>query len=221
MGSREHLCVHEEVATSRGSSKDIKCGQLTRGHKCEYYENFLGIVTCNIDHWVAARSDGGTKFEEFMENVNDIEDLLLEGRSSKICPFYTARHLQTRAEIIFMPYNYLIDPVLRKKVNVDIKDAILILDEAHNIEKWCCEAASFDLGMITLAQAIAELHYAIEILENSDKQIASLGLQNLQKDHMIKLLEQLLKLESLVNNVKISNNNEGVKQKGLITEFSF
>ena len=38
------------------------------------------------------------------------------------------------ADLVFCPYNYLIDPVIRKSMDVDISTAVLIFDEAHNIE---------------------------------------------------------------------------------------
>ena len=41
------------------------------------------------------------------------------------------------AELIFCPYNYLLDPVIRRAVQIDVEDAVIILDEAHNIEDIC------------------------------------------------------------------------------------
>ena len=41
------------------------------------------------------------------------------------------------AELIFCPYNYLLDPVIRRAVQIDLEDAVIILDEAHNIEDIC------------------------------------------------------------------------------------
>lgn len=38
------------------------------------------------------------------------------------------------AEMVFCPYNYLLDPVVRSAMNITVENAILIFDEAHNIE---------------------------------------------------------------------------------------
>ena len=44
------------------------------------------------------------------------------------------------AELVFCPYNYLLDPVVRSSLDVDINNAVLIFDEAHNIEDTCRQA---------------------------------------------------------------------------------
>jgi fanconi anemia group J protein len=38
------------------------------------------------------------------------------------------------AELVFCPYSYLMDPVVRSAMDINIDDAVLIFDEAHNIE---------------------------------------------------------------------------------------
>lgn len=32
-----------------------------------------------------------------------------------------------------MPYNYLIDGEIRRLLNIDLKDAVIVCDEAHNL----------------------------------------------------------------------------------------
>lgn len=46
--------------------------------------------------------------------VIDIEDIVTMGKQRKFCPYFMSRELKTNADIIFMPYNYLLSPSLRK-----------------------------------------------------------------------------------------------------------
>lgn len=68
-----------------------------------------------------------------MPATTDIEDLIVLGRGENVCPFFLSRDMLANAEIIFTPYNYLIDPKFRKRSGLNIKDNILIFDEAHNL----------------------------------------------------------------------------------------
>lgn len=43
---------------------------------------------------------------------------------------------------MFCPYNYILDPNIRKATELDITNAVLIFDEAHNIEDNARDAAS-------------------------------------------------------------------------------
>lgn len=49
------------------------------------------------------------------------------------CPYFMTRELQKTVDIVFAPYNYLIDPWFRKGLGVEWKNSILIFDEAHNL----------------------------------------------------------------------------------------
>jgi Rad3-related DNA helicase len=47
------------------------------------------------------------------------------------CSYYAARSMADDAQLVFCPYNYIINPVIRGAMEVDIKGAIVILDEAQ------------------------------------------------------------------------------------------
>lgn len=47
-------------------------------------------------------------------SIVDIEDIVRLGKTYKFCPYYMTKELKQHADIIFMPYNYLLDPALRK-----------------------------------------------------------------------------------------------------------
>lgn len=52
-----------------------------------------------------------------MSKAWDIEELVGLGRKLKACPYYTARELVDDADIVFCPYNYLLDAQIRESVS--------------------------------------------------------------------------------------------------------
>ncbi|EFC43746.1 predicted protein, partial [Naegleria gruberi] len=146
MGSREQSCINPDVISLKGFQQISKCTSLVRSGGCKYYTNFTSL-----------KKSGELFTHEKEDEIEDIEDLLEKGLKRCFCPFFYSREKQKVAEIIFMPYNYLIDPLLRKKVNVDISNSIIIFDEAHNVQKLCAEASSFDFSTINISKAIAEI----------------------------------------------------------------
>ena len=89
--------------------------------------------------------------------VPDIEDFVGTAKRADTCPFYLARELQTASEILFMPYNYLLDSKARRALNIDLSSDVLIFDEAHNIERVCADAASFNLTSLDVAGSVREI----------------------------------------------------------------
>lgn len=65
----------------------------------------------------------------------EIEQLVKLGNIRGPCPFYLAREMARTADLVFMPYNYLIDSKNRAGLNMlRLENSILIFDEAHNVE---------------------------------------------------------------------------------------
>jgi hypothetical protein len=59
-----------------------------------------------------------------------VADVIVCGR----CPYYLSRELHSTAEILFLPYNYLIDKDNRRSLTgIDWDKTVLIFDEAHNL----------------------------------------------------------------------------------------
>jgi regulator of telomere elongation helicase 1 len=65
----------------------------------------------------------------------EIEQLVKLGNARGPCPFYLAREMARTADLIFMPYNYLIDSKNRSGLSMlSLENSVLIFDEAHNVE---------------------------------------------------------------------------------------
>lgn len=48
----------------------------------------------------------------------DIEDLVSLGKRLRSCSYFAARELMAEAVIVFCPYNYLLDPLIRESVSL-------------------------------------------------------------------------------------------------------
>ncbi|RWW72116.1 hypothetical protein BHE74_00020096 [Ensete ventricosum] len=80
------------------------------------------------------------------------------------CPYYISRELHKVVDILFAPYNYLIDPGNRRSLSgIQWNNAVFIFDEAHNLESICADAASFDLPSGYLTACISEAKQCVDL----------------------------------------------------------
>ncbi|VDO71013.1 unnamed protein product [Heligmosomoides polygyrus] len=90
----------------------------------------------------------------------DIEELVdcLSSMPNPICPYFSSTRLLTQdADLIFCPFSYLVDPIIRNSSDVHLKNSVVILDEAHNIEDNCREAASFTFFEKEISDALTNI----------------------------------------------------------------
>uniref|UniRef100_A0AAQ4QGJ9 Regulator of telomere elongation helicase 1 n=1 Tax=Gasterosteus aculeatus aculeatus TaxID=481459 RepID=A0AAQ4QGJ9_GASAC len=140
LGSREQLCINQEVM--RQESNHVKvhmCRGKVSTRSCVYYNNV----------------EERTTDRDLVNSILDVEDLVKFGNKQRVCPYYLSRSLKQQADVIFMPYNYLLDPKSRRAHNIELNGAVVIFDEAHNVEKTCEESTSFDLTPYDVASAVS------------------------------------------------------------------
>ncbi|XP_008069038.1 Fanconi anemia group J protein [Carlito syrichta] len=147
LSSRDHTCVHPEVVNN--FNRNEKCMELLDGKNGK---------SCYFYHGVHKISDQHTLQNlQGMYQAWDIEELVSLGKKLKACPYYTARELIEHADIIFCPYNYLLDAQIRESMDLNLKEQVVILDEAHNIEECARESASYSVTEVQLRYARDEL----------------------------------------------------------------
>lgn len=71
--------------------------------------------------------------------------IIQDGQMYHFCPYYYAFQIKEQADLIFMPYNYILDVDRMNKYESIIKNSIIILDEAHNVPEAACEGRSFEI----------------------------------------------------------------------------
>ncbi|RWS24656.1 uncharacterized protein B4U80_10315, partial [Leptotrombidium deliense] len=203
LGSRDQYCLNPEVMRLDNiSAKNHSCLVKTNYNRCPYYSHFETKIFTTPDYT-------GTP-------IHDIEDLVTLGKQHTLCPYYASKTLAQRADIVFVPYNYLIDKQARKSQEVGLKDAVVIIDEGHNIERSLEETASTELSSKSLAVCIKHLDVLIteqcgeEQPEQAVDENLTKTLKQLELRDVTNLKEILCDMEQELDKVIVSVKDEKV-----------
>ncbi|CAM9744689.1 unnamed protein product, partial [Scytosiphon promiscuus] len=202
LGSREQLCVHEEVSQMKGPAKNHACSALVQARRCNLGSEqgrgfgYGGLMICEL----------------LRRCVSDIEELVSMARQHEFCPFYLGRGQAPRAELVLMPYNYLLDPGTRRGIKINWNNAVVIFDEAHNLESVASDASSFELTSAQVAGAQEEALRCYKIYSEGGGDEEGGGAA--QADNALLVKQALHLLEDAVENVDLPSGKNGLTRKG-------
>jgi regulator of telomere elongation helicase 1 len=180
LGSRDQLCINSQVkALPTNTARSTVCHQKVSHKACQYHTQVASA---------ASKSD-------FMNKIMDIEEITAYAMQHRACPYYLSRENFSTADIVFIPYNYLIDPKMRRSQGIDLRNCVVIVDEAHNLESSCGDVTSMDFVVSDLSGANREL----DVLKSYPMAQGD-GLQF--DDESVNLLKlALTKMEKLINGI--------------------
>ena len=144
LGSKDHLCTNDHARNFRETmtdcaSLDDACTALRKSRSCRSYRQ--------VDLAMQA-----LRFE-----IHDIEDSVAVGKHLTSCPYYATRELSKTADIVFCPYNYLLDLSIKKSTGIDVNDCVLVIDEGHNIADVCREGSTVAFTVKKIDEAARQL----------------------------------------------------------------
>ena len=163
LGSRDHFCVNRDVKKQKSSNIREMCEELLEADACREFKRHLQVVSSAPDIW-------------------DIEDLVKLGRKKESCPYFASRAMMGDASIVLCPYNYIMDSMIRAKMDVKIEDSIVIFDEAHNICDVARSIASYDITFDELTSLEMELTTYRLIVDDELKVPYPLSLSSLDSE---------------------------------------
>jgi regulator of telomere elongation helicase 1 len=187
LGSRQQLCVHPRVSQESGSVQNNMCRTLCASRSCKFKNN-------NEIHQRQQGQQGGAGAGLGMM---DIEELANMGRSQSLCPFFLSRDAMGSADLVLMPYNYLLDASVRATLQIKWERAVLIFDEAHNVEDVAASSASFDISTADIASWLEETDQACTLAQEP------LYGGELDLSELLILKGFLLELERKVDSLKL------------------
>lgn len=139
LASRKQCCIFPPVR-----KLDDVNGGCRKVHKkqraCPYGKN---------GSKVPAEFRKGGELQKF--TMTDVIDYCTEKMR---CPYLIMHEMIKSADIIFAPYPYVLDPKIRKIMKMELKDDILIIDEAHNVEQTCRDVAQLTLKALEVEASV-------------------------------------------------------------------
>lgn len=141
LSSRKNLCLHPDVSRERdGKVVDARCHALVAPHVrerhardpesvpvCDFYEQF-------------ERMGRDLRLPPGSYVLDDLKDF---ARGYGVCPYFFARSAIAQANIVIYSYHYVLDPKIAELVSKDLpKNAVVVFDEAHNIDNICIDSMS-------------------------------------------------------------------------------
>ncbi len=121
LASRSHTCINSKIKElAKQKSLDEVCRKAVKEFRCRLA--------------MTAASKEVSSLARMKLRIWDIEDIVQYGKKNKCCPYFLSKELHTGADIVFVPYNFVLDEGIQNASKINLQDAVVIFDEAHNIE---------------------------------------------------------------------------------------
>ena len=161
---RKHLCLQAFSNFSAGDLAEY-CRLLKKEKKCNFYLNFKKSEKLTPDANLAL-----TELKALSPLM--AQDLYNFCQDRNICPYETSLELTKDAEVIIADYQFIFNAHIRKillnKLQKELGELILIIDEGHNLPNRIKDQASHYFTSLMLKGAISEAkkHELEEIQEH-------------------------------------------------------
>lgn len=151
--SKKNMCLYTEALRMSSGEFTSFCKKMRENHQCKYYLN--------------TKKDNGLLHPEAKQTVEiltkrnpTIEKIKAESELSECCPYEIASEVAKKAHVIVGDYYYLFHPTIRssffRRLGIGLEDAIIVVDEAHNLPDRLKELASSKLTAFVVDNAIKE-----------------------------------------------------------------
>lgn len=157
LGSRKQMCINPDIQKT-GDNIHAICKSTVKVQKCEFYNHLQGL-----------KSDKNFMDNEITGHVLDIEDLVSLGKEKEFCPYYMSQYMAEKADIVFSPYNYVLEERIRlgnETLVFILTNGTKIFDEAHNIPQFCEDIASIEFDSDDILTILADVEYVAALVGN-------------------------------------------------------
>ncbi|XP_021786883.1 general transcription and DNA repair factor IIH helicase subunit XPD isoform X4 [Papio anubis] len=178
------IMAYQRVTPLRfGKDVDGKCHSLTASYVRAQYQHDTSLPHCRFYE----EFDAHGREVPLPAGIYNLDDLKALGRRQGWCPYFLARYSILHANVVVYSYHYLLDPKIADLVSKELaRKAVVVFDEAHNIDNVCIDSMSVNLTRRTLDRCQGNL----ETLQKTVLRIKETDEQRL-RDEYRRLVEGL------------------------------
>ncbi|VVA95970.1 unnamed protein product [Arabis nemorensis] len=213
LGSRKNLCINEDILKLGNVARiNERCLELQKKKNSQVSKRKnLGTsarigrtkASCKCPMLRKHKLQRDFKAEIFQQEAMDIEDLVQLGREMGTCPYYGSRRMAPAADLVILPYQSLLSKSSRESLGLNLKNNVVIIDEAHNLADTLL---SMNDAKITVAQ-LEDVHCSIENYLGRFQNL--LGAGNRRYIQTLLLLTRAL-LKPLASDGNLNSRNDGL-----------
>ncbi len=149
---KKDMCARSEVEAFPSRYFHDYCKSLREKDNCDFYLNF------RKDNQLSASSKNVLKF------INSLpahtEEVVDSSKKQSVCPYEVASHAAKDASVIIADYNCLFNSRIREsffgRSSKALNDAVIIVDEAHNLPGRMREMLTARLSTLIIDRAMSE-----------------------------------------------------------------
>ena len=149
---KKHLCLFTDTTKTSSSEFTEYCRLVREQNQCDF---FLNLKTKGSPSLATKQT------LNYLDKIRSVQEVMGFSKTTRVCP-YEILHLGARkANVIIADYYHLLNPSIyesfKKRTGKTLEDAIIILDEAHNLPERCRELLTATLSTITIERAMKEM----------------------------------------------------------------
>lgn len=142
---------NQQVAGLFGSDFNEYCKAIVEKGECEFYNNVKNKTKLSVSA------------ESFIKSVYEplhTEELIQQTREKRLCSYEISLAMAKKADVLIGDYYYLFNPFIQStllnKMEKDISDIIVIVDEGHNLPNRVTEMMSNNLTSNMIKNSLIE-----------------------------------------------------------------
>ena len=207
---KQWMCPVKGIEKLYSNEFNEYCKLQREEDKCEFYENTkkkTGALTVKAKKTAA----------ELKEDIKHAEEMVEICKKEGLCPYEIAMYMGKEAKIIVADYYYIFHETIRQnflnKIEKSLGNAIIIIDEGHNLPKRCRDILTAKLTSFMLERAIMEAkrygyEEARDYLESINQILISYGKEIENNEIIIGKNDFIEKINDMGNYDKITADLE-------------